>query len=123
MAKIINFSDFNLPVETYFEFKDNRRSSHGMYIFTCRHFRFEVDEGSREVRCKECGEIIDPFDIMIQFAVEQRRFFTQVAKNRAAIDEFEKIQLEWSLTVREKRRITKAMKTARIYEKNEEEKK
>lgn len=118
MAKICNFSDFTGPVETSLK---NIYRKHGQ-IFVCRHLAFELDTSTRTVCCKECGEIVDAFDVLREFAYEQRTFLWQVEKYKAAKEEFERIQSEWSLTTREKRRIDKATQQAKCPELYREDK-
>lgn len=111
MAKIHKFSDFTGPVITELHVKNN---THSHFALRCRHHLFEIDESSRRIWCKECGEEIDPFTVVLEYANNQRDFIWKVKRHRVAIEEFEKIQQEWSLTIREKRRITKAMQNASI---------
>ncbi|MDA8190933.1 MAG: hypothetical protein M0Z68_05575 [Gammaproteobacteria bacterium] len=34
----------------------------------CRHSHVEVDPTNREVTCHDCGKVVDPFDVLVQFA-------------------------------------------------------
>ena len=106
MATIHKFSDFTGPVITEIHVEYSR---HGKFLKLCRHHQFEIHESTRKIYCKECGEEIDPFTIVLEYANNQRDFIWKVQKYRAAIEEFERIQQEWSLTIREKRRIAKVM--------------
>lgn len=111
MARVINFSDFKDGISTSLTIAPRKHSP-----WRCRHCDFEVFPQTREVLCKECGEVVDPFDVIMQYAENERRFVWNVEKCKAAIREFEKIQSEWSLTIREKRRIKKAMEMAKLPE-------
>lgn len=110
MAKIHIFSNYAGPVITEFHVK---RSWHGQYLSYCKHCQFVIHEAERKIICKECGEEIDPFTVVLEYANHQRDFIWKVERHKAAIEEFKKIQQEWSLTVREKRRIEKAMRDTR----------
>lgn len=105
MAKICHFSRSNEPVETSLEIKPRK---HRRGFSACRHCNFELDASTRTICCKECGEEVDPFDVLMEYALNQREFLQNVARNKAAIEEFERIQSEWSLTKMEKRRILHA---------------
>lgn len=115
MARIIEFSDFAGPFEVSFTIK---HSKHGRYLPFCRlpgcggTARFTLDAARRIVTCDHCGEVVDPFDVLLTFAEEERHCFCQWHRYKAAKAEFEKIQSEWSLTIKEKRRIEKAMQEA-----------
>lgn len=116
MAKKINFGDATKGKVTRLS---RVPSKHGWV--KCGHGNFELDGGLRQVRCKSCGEIIDPFDALVEFADYERRFLWQVSRANAAIEEFKKIQSEWSLTIREKRRIGKAQQFAKLVEMESED--
>lgn len=106
MAKIINFEESRgIPV-TFTLVGDRHR---------CRHPDFEILLETHEIRCRKCGQIIHPFDALLAYAQNDRMFRFWVAKYEAAKAEFEKIQSGWSLTVREKRRIKKAMDMAQLH--------
>jgi len=49
---------------------DVRRRSFG----DCRHVRVLVDADLRRVECRECGEILDPIEVLLQFASKERQF-------------------------------------------------
>lgn len=73
MARIINFSDFKDGIFTRLAIVPRKHAS-----WRCRHCNFEIFPQTREVRCKDCGEIVDPFDVIMQYAEEERRFICGV---------------------------------------------
>lgn len=75
----------------------------------CPHPHFALNEQERTVTCQDCGKTVDPFDALLSFANEERRLAYREKKARRALDEFERIKSEWSLTQAEKRRLNKAM--------------
>lgn len=79
----------------------------------CFHPEFAINVANHEVTCRKCGAIIDPFIALLEFADKQRRFIWEIEKYKAAKREFEQIESEWSLTIKEKRRISNAMREAR----------
>lgn len=40
----------------------------------CSHRRFALDAEAREVRCQGCGKLLDPFEILFEYATEERSF-------------------------------------------------
>lgn len=102
MANIINFNDATKGKVTTLEVIKGNHS-----IYKCGHGNIELHVDERKVRCRACGEEIDPFDALLEFADKERRFLWEVAAAKLAIEEFEKIKSEWSLTLTEKRRIGK----------------
>ena len=51
----------------------------------CKHTNIVVDPASRQVECKICGQIVDPIDVLMQFATDERRL-------RYSRDEVMKVQ-------------------------------
>lgn len=109
MADIINFDDAIKGKVTTLEVVQGQHS-----VYRCGHGNIELDVNERKVRCKSCGEEIDPFDALLEFADKERRFLWEVAAAKLAIEEFEKIKSEWSLTLTEKRRIDKVRTLATL---------
>lgn len=107
MANIINFNDAIKGKVTTLEVIKGNHS-----VFRCGHGNIKLFVNERKVYCKACGEEIDPFDALLEFADNERRFLWEVAAAKLAIEEFEKIKSEWSLTLTEKRRIRKVQETA-----------
>lgn len=105
MAKITRFEDATQGLETSLQIINPK--------CRCFHPNFLIDVAKHEVTCKKCGATIDPFDALLEYANNQRRFIWEIEKYKTAKREFEKIQSEWSLTIREKRRIEKAMRETR----------
>ena len=99
MAKIIKFEDITKGVETRLQIISPK--------CRCFHPEFQIDVANHEVICKQCGALLE-------CAEHQRRFIWQMEKYKAAQKEFEKIKAEWSLTIREKRRLEKAMQETRF---------
>ena len=44
----------------------------------CPHYRVEVDEQTRTVNCKDCGCVIDPFNYILGWAMDQNRYTMEV---------------------------------------------
>lgn len=80
----------------------------------CRHAKLEIYETERIVKCKTCGKIVDPFDALVQLAHEEARLWNQCRQYEEAVKEFNKIESEWNLTIRERRKIQKAMNETRM---------
>lgn len=106
MAKIIKFENITKGVETKLQIINPK--------CRCFHPEFQIDVVNHEVICKQCGALVDPFVALLEYAEHQRRFIWQMEKYKAAQKEFEKIKAEWSLTIREKRRLEKAMQETRF---------
>ena len=105
MADVIPFKEAAEklgPTPTRFTFKPKKMR------FECPHAHINLNESSRLCECKDCGDTIDPFDVLIQYCDGERKHFRDIERFEAAKSEFEKIQSEWSLTIAEKRRIDKA---------------
>jgi DNA-directed RNA polymerase subunit RPC12/RpoP len=57
----------------------------------CTHERIEVDSRNREVTCKDCGKLVDPFDSLVAFA----RKGSDVKRSYTALqDEVQRLK-EW----------------------------
>ncbi|WP_434148110.1 hypothetical protein ACR2R6_12800 [Methylocaldum gracile subsp. desertum] len=56
----------------------------------CAHRRLVVVELSRTLACKDCGQVIDPFDWLLNVARRADRFDTQYRELRAMIEEKQK---------------------------------
>lgn len=109
MADIINFDDATKGKVTTLEVIKGDHS-----VYKCGHGNIRLYVDTRKVRCKSCGEEIDPFDALLEYADKERRFLWEVTAAKLAIEEFEKIKSEWSLTLTEKRRIRKVQETVRM---------
>ena len=48
----------------------------------CKHLGVEVEEYTRTVSCAKCEAILDPFTVVFQFAIEERKLmvFTETIK-------------------------------------------
>lgn len=112
MATILKFEPLHKPVDTQLVIVNPK--------CRCAHPKLLLDESSRLAQCEKCGCLIDPFDALLQYAKDERRFMCKAIKYNAAIEEFNKIQSEWSLTTREKRRIQKAMDAAKYPQNGDE---
>lgn len=40
----------------------------------CRHTRVIVDPRLRRVECRDCGETLDPVEVLLQYANKERQF-------------------------------------------------
>lgn len=49
----------------------------------CGHRRSELDEDSRRVYCRECGEELDPFTVLQKLAGEPERWHGYVERAKA----------------------------------------
>jgi hypothetical protein len=56
----------------------------------CAHRQLVVIELSRTLACKDCGQVIDPFDWLLNVARRADRFDTQYRELRAQIEEAQK---------------------------------
>jgi hypothetical protein len=99
--KVVDFNDYKKGVATTYTVKPRNRR--------CDHPRLLVNDQAHTVKCEKCGEEIDPFWVLLQYADRQRRTELQAKRYEAALSEFQKIKSEWSLTQRERRRIEKVM--------------
>ena len=88
--------------------------------YTCPHAHVTLDYNGRILQCDDCEEFIDPFDFLMEYQRKQRKTRRDIARWEAAKAEFNKIQAEWNLTIREKRRIKEAMDEARPIERDGE---
>ena len=43
-------------------------------INECRHTRVVVDPKLRRVECRDCEEILDPVEVLVQYANKERQF-------------------------------------------------
>jgi|GEM_PF-4401895 len=43
-------------------------------INECRHTRVRVDPKLRRVECRDCEEILDPVEVLLQYANKERQF-------------------------------------------------
>lgn len=75
---------------------------------TCLHDGVQVSEVEWAVYCKECGEKIDPIEILLGYARKQRITDDRAERMQRLKEELEKIVSEWNFTTREKRRAVKA---------------
>ena len=101
MSRIIDMQERSGGIHTRYEVKPK---SH-----RCRHENFVLDEEAHTVTCKDCGALIDPFAVLVQYASRQRLTLLNTAKYEAANKEYLRLISEWSLTTREQRRINRAM--------------
>lgn len=106
---IIDFTEAAKGVVTRLTIIERRHD-----VYKCGHCNLELDPTARTVKCRSCGAIIDPFDALMEYANNERRFIWEVSGARAAIDEFKKIEAEWTPTQKEKRRIAKAKQFAKL---------
>lgn len=109
MANIINFNDAIKGKVTTLVVVQGKHN-----VYRCGHGNIELYVNERKVRCRSCGEEIDLFDALLEFADKERCFLWEVASAKLAIEEFEKIKSEWSLTLTKKRRIGKVRETAAL---------
>ena len=79
----------------------------------CRHSRLLIDEDNHAVECKDCGKILDPFEVLLGYAGSERRHKREIARLEAAQATMRQIQAEWSFTQQERRRINRAMEDAK----------
>lgn len=111
MANIIQFPGLQKPVKTSLFIKQD----HAFHkAFKCQHKKMLLCFEDKKVYCQDCGQIIDPFFALYQFAEDERTFVFHCAEENAALEELKKIQSEWKLTTREKRRVSEARKIARL---------
>lgn len=108
MANKIDFTEANKGIVTRFTIAETRHDPR-----KCRHCNFELDSSTRTVECKDCGAIVDAFDVLMEYALNERAFIWKVSRAKAAIEEWEKIQAEWTPTQRERRRVEKARQWAK----------
>lgn len=109
MSEIILFKpaeDGSRPTETAYSRKKKRSR------WECRHHSLVLDESTRLAECKNCGDALDPFDVLVEYAYGQRQTKFDIARWEAARAEFEAIEAGWNLIIAEKRRIKKAMDEA-----------
>lgn len=107
MSKIIDFNEEKKRtglIETSYTRKNSRN-------WICKHERLELDENTRVVECLDCGDRFDSFDVLLMYANQERKTKRDIDRLEAAIAEFNAIKAEWSPTIKEKRRISKAMET------------
>lgn len=83
------------------------------HIKFCRHSRIVIDADNHSVECKDCGKVLDPFEVLLGYAGSERRHKRDIARLEAAQKEIEQIQSEWSFTQQERRRINRAMDNAK----------
>jgi hypothetical protein len=48
----------------------------------CMHHQITVDDAQRVITCSSCGDAIDPFDRMLQYARKERRWHDSEAEER-----------------------------------------
>lgn len=56
----------------------------------CRHPRYTLDTEERAVLCRDCKEVLDPFNILVQFAEGERRALSykkSLEETRGELDE------------------------------------
>ena len=82
-------------------------------VWGCKHRQLTLDEDEHAVYCKQCGIRLDPYAILAEYAAGERRTARDIKRYEAACREFKKIQEEWSLTQRERRRLDKVMSDIR----------
>lgn len=117
MSEIIPFKkaeDSSRPTETSYSIKKKRS------LWECPHNDLLLNESTRLAECKNCGDALDPFDVLVAYAEKQRKTKYDIARWKAAKAEFDAIQAGWSLIIAEKRRIRKAMEEADYAVKAEE---
>lgn len=100
MSRIIDIQERSGGIHTRYEVKPKS--------FKCRHESFVLDEEAHTVTCKDCGALIDPFAVLVQYASRQRSTLLNTERYEAANREYHKLISEWSLTTREQRRINRA---------------
>ena len=44
----------------------------------CPHYRVEVDEQTRTIHCRDCNCVIDPFNYVLGWAMDQNRYTMEV---------------------------------------------
>lgn len=108
MANKIDFTSATKGILTRLEIV---ASSHDP--IKCGHGNLALIVEERIVKCKHCGAILDPFDALLQIADKERRFIWEVSRAKASIEEWEKIQAEWTPTQKERRRVEKARQWAK----------
>lgn len=106
MARIIEFA---IPTSV----KIRRDESISEYC-RCRHEEFEINCLDKLVYCAKCGARLDPFFVLEQLAKGERKLLFQEAEAKAAIEEFKKIESQWKLSTRERRRIAETKTMARL---------
>ena len=74
----------------------------------CLHESIELDEERMRCKCQDCGKIIHPFWVLLEYADEVRDTERKTKALERAMEEFHRIREEWNLTITEKRRITRA---------------
>lgn len=111
MGNTINFTEATQGMVTRFEIVASNHNPG-----KCGHGNLALIVEERIVKCKHCGAILDPFDALLQVADKERRFIWEVSRAKAAIEEWEKIQAEWTPTQRERRRVEKVRQWAKKVE-------
>ena len=109
MSKVLPFKkseDNSRPTATSYSIKKKRS------LWECPHDSLVLNESTRLAECQDCGDALDPFDVLGAYALKQRKTKYDIARMEAAKAEFDAIQAGWNLTIAEKRRIRQAMDKA-----------
>lgn len=78
------------------------------YENRCRHRRLSIDQEHRLVECKECGAEVDPFDVLWDYAVNERQLYNVEKRRKELYEELNRLKREERNTKARLRRAKKA---------------